>query len=522
MKTLLTFVTVLSMLTVACGSGVVTRGNLIRSALPEKTHTLTDAWPLAASALFARGCPVQPDTYTAAHDISGSGIIVIYVRSHDFDPMAVVIDGDGNPVAFSSSWKGTDGARIVLDGTPSGGKLLIFSSDDTRGLYDVVVEEGTPDDLATFIDATDFSGGTITGWIEEDSYNDYLNSILREALENDVFVYNYSQAELFPFMIESEELVSISLESDDFDPYLVLLAVEDGTYTFVEYNDDYSGSDSRIVRELDAGDYIALVMPYSAGSHGRFTLAMESINEEALETVEIPAHLMDVDYVTEIIPDRNLAIAWWPGMVENWEAPEFLTPFTPVASFTFTVESTSLYELNASGYTDVCLTLLQRDAEGNIQCIASNDDYADPGSDSRIVRPLLPGDYIALVSPYSGSSEDEVIFSWSEDDESISALRVGRSTEVYVSYETESLIYKLNLQAGRSYSVSAESDELDTVITLIMSDGENLYDDDGGDGTNSLLYFTVNENQAGDSFLIVGKYSSGEGTFTILLEETSR
>jgi len=59
-------------------------------------------------------------------------------------------------------------------------------------------------------------------------------------------------------------------------------------------------------------------------------------------------------------------------------------------------------------------------------------------------------------------------------------------------------------------------------MTLMLADGENLYDDDGGDGSNSLLHFTVTENQAGDSFLIVGKYSSGEGTFTILLEETSR
>ncbi len=521
MKTLLTFLIVLSMLTAACGSGVATPGNVIRSALPEKTHTLTDAWPSAASALFARGCPVQTDTYTAVHDISGSGIIVIDVRSHDFAPLAVVIDGEGNPVAFSISWKGTS-VRIVLDGAPTGGKLLIFSPDDTRGLYDVIIEEGTPEDLEAFIDVTDFSSGTITGWIEADSYNAYLSTILREALENDVYIYNYSQAELFPFTVESEELVSISLESDEFDPYLVLLAVEDGTYTFVEYNDDYSGSYSRIVRELDTGDYIALVMPYGAGSQGRFTLSMEVIDEEALEKVEITAPLMDVEYRTEIIPDRNFAIAWWSGMADNWEVPGFLTPFTPVAAFTFTVETTSVYELTASGYLDVCLTLLKRDAEGNIQYIASNDDYPDLGSDSRIINPLLPGDYIALVSPYSGSSEDEVIFSWSEDEEGISTLSVGRSIEVYAPYETETLIYKLNLQAGTSYSVSVGSDELDTVMTLILPDGENLYDDDGGDGSNSHLQFTANENQAGDSFLVVGKYSSGEGTFTILLEETSR
>ena len=521
MKTLLTFVIVLSMLTAACGSGVATPGNVIRSALPEKTHTLTDAWPMASSALFAQGRPVQPDTYTAVHDISGSGIIVIEVRSHDFNPVAVVIDGEGNPVAFSTTWKGTS-VRIVLDGAPAGGKLLIFSPDDTRGLYDVIIDEGIPEDLETFIAATDFSGGAITGWIEADSYNAYLDNILREALENDVYIYNYSQAKLFPFTVENEELISISLESDEFDPYLVLLAVEDGTYSFVEYNDDYSGSYSRIVREMDPGDYIALVMPYSTGSYGRFTLEMEIIDAEALETIETITPLMDVDYTAEITPDRNFAIAWWPDMADNWEVPGFLTPFTPVAAFTFTVETTSVYELTASGYIDVCLTLLKTDAEGNMQYIASNDDYPDLGSDSRVINPLLPGDYIALVSLYSGSSEDEVIFSWSEDEEGINTLSVGRSVEVYAPYETESIIYRLNLQAGTTYSVSVGSDELDTVMTLILPDGENLYDDDGGDDTNSLLSFFVDEDQAGDSFLIVGKYSSGEGTFTILLETEDR
>ncbi len=522
MKTLMTFVIVLSMLTAGCSNGVAAPGNVIRSALPEKTHTLTDAWSRAGSALFARGCPVQPDTYTAVHEISGSGIIVIDVRSYDFDPIAAVIDGDGNLIAFNDNWKETTSARIVLDGTPLGGQLLVFSPDDTRGLYDVIIEEGTPEDLEAFIHATDFSGGMITGWIEEGSYNAYLYGILREALENDVYIYNYSQAELFPFTMENEELVSISLESDDFDPYLILMTIEEGTYSFVEYNDDYSGSYSRIVRELDVGDYIVLVMPYSAGSHGRFTLEMESIDEEALEKVEIPAPQMDMNYTGNIIPDRNFVIAWWPDIIESWEAPGFLNPFTPVAAFTFTVENTAVYELNASGYIDVCLTLLQRDTEGSIQCIASNDDYQDLGSDSRIVKPLLRGDYIALVSPYSGSDEDEVTFSWSEDDEGISTLRVGRSTEVYAPYETESLIYRLNLQAGISYSISVESDELDPTQTLIMPNGENLYDDDGGDGNNSLLRFTINEDQAGDCFLMVEKYSSGEGTFTILLEETSR
>jgi len=508
-------------LTVACSKGVVSPGNEIRGALPDKTHTLLDAWGEASSTLFAMGHPVQLDTYTEVHNISGSGIMVINVRSLDFSPLAAVIDGDGHLVAFSDSWKDGSNAIIVIDGAPSGGKLLVFSPDDTRGLYDVIVQAGTTEDLESFQEGMNLLDGFVSARIENDADNPYLADILGDTLEEYIYNYNYSQAKLYPFTVEDAQLVSISLESDDFDTYLVLLAVENGEYIFVDYNDDYNGSNSRILRELEAGDYLALVMPYSTGSSGAFTLQLESIDEEALERVETPAPQQGLVYTSDIQLDRNFAIAWWPGMVENWEAPEFLNPFAPVAAFTFSVDNTSVFEINAEGDMDVCLTLLRIDDE-NLIYIASNDDYYDLGTDSRIVQPLVPGDYLAIVSPYSGTEEGEVALSWTGSDAGISTLRPGSTTEVDTDFETESLIYRLNLQAGRDYSVYVESEELDPVITVILPDGENLYDDDGGGGTNSLLDFYVTDSQSGDSFLIVEKYYSAEGTFTIQFEETSR
>jgi len=208
-------------------------------------------------------------------------------------------------------------------------------------------------------------------------------------------------------------------------------------------------------------------------------------------------------------------------MIESWEVPGFLNPFAPVAGFTFTVDDTAIYELNASGGFDVCLTLLRSDGD-SIQYIGSNDDYPDLGSNSRVVELLMAGDYIALISPYGASTEGEVTFSWSADDADISILRSGRSEVIFTPYETESVIYQLNLQQDTEYSISVESEELDPIVTLLLPDGESLYDDDGGDGTNSLMTFSVTGAQAGDCFLIVEKYSSAEGTFTILLETGSR
>ena len=522
MKKLLGLIVVVLIYSTGCSNRTVTPGNDIRSALPEKSHTIIDAWPEAGQILFAEGRPVQLDTYTAVHSVSGRGIVTIDVRSHDFDPIAVLIDADGNLIAFNDNWKLSTNARLVVQDIPTGAKLLVFSPDDSRGLYDVLVREGTANDLAVYQEASDFSDGTVTGWIEGDRFDSYLDRILRESLQDDVYITNYPQAKLYPFSLDSSGLVSLLLESDDFDSYLVLMEVYEGIYNFIEYSDDYSGSNSRIVGDFEAGDYIALVMPYSAGDSGRFSLKLEILDEDALEIQEVLAGEPGTEYTSEIVENQNFAIGWWPDMSDNWEVPGFLSPFSPVAGFVFTIENAMVYEVNASGDMDICLTLIRRDGDGNIEFVSSNDDYGDLGSNSRIVEPLLPGEYIALVSLYSGSGGCEVTFSYRETEETINTLRSGRTVSEYLSYETESLLYQMSLQEGHSYSISAESDELDPIITLILADGQRLTDDDGGDGTNSLLNFTVNSGKGGNCFLIVAKYSGGEGTFTVRLEETGR
>ena len=46
-----------------------------------------------------------------------------------------------------------------------------------------------------------------------------------------------------------------------------------------------------------------------------------------------------------------------------------------------------------------------------------------------------------------------------------------------------------------------------------------LYDDDGGEGTNSFLEFHVYEGEGGSAFLTVSKYSEGEGYIRVELQE---
>jgi hypothetical protein len=514
---LLTVLLPLSILAVSsCSSGLVKPGAMVRSALPPRTHTLAEAWSGAESALLSIGQPMPLDVYAQEHRISGSGIIVIEVRSHDFDPIALVIDGQGSLVAFNDNFDETRNARVVIDGAPDGGRLLVFSREDSRGLYDVVVTQGTPGDLEEFAGSTNLLAGEVRGWLDQNTRNPIVESLLRNALENEVSNYNFSRALLYPFTMAEGGIVSLALESDAFDPYLVLLSVDKGAFSFVDFNDDYSGSWSRIVRDLPAGEYMAVVMPYTESGFGEFVLRLETLGEETFETTGIEAPMEGVDYRGTIAPNRNLAIAWWPGMTEDWNTPAMLSPFSPVAAYTFSVSSPAIRRLDATSDADICLTLLRRD-DDQVQFVSFNDDHPEMGTSSRIRGILAPGEYIALVSLYSGTEETDATFNWVTSDDPIQSLRAGRTVQADAPYATESLYFELDVTAGREYSILVESTDLDPVITLFLPDGESLQDDDGGGGTNSLINFTPAEGQSGTCFLQVSKYSSGDGSFTIIV-----
>jgi len=320
---------------------------------------------------------------------------------------------------------------------------------------------------------------------------------------------------LYPFTVEEPGLVSLSLESDAFDPYLVLMSVENGSFEFVEYNDDFAGTWSRIIREFAPGDYIAVVMPYSDSGFGEFTLKLETYGPEMFETNETEAPEQGVSYTGTVVPDRNLVIAWWPEILEDWNAPPFLTAFTPAAVFRFSTATPGIHRMEATGTADVCLTVF-RDMDGQLQLVSFNDDHPDMGSNSSVAELLVPGDYVALVSLYSSTGiVEEVTFSWSPAGTSIQRLRAGSSVQVSAPFESESLFFQLDVTAGREYTLRVQSTDLDPVTTLFLPDGESLYSDDDGEGTNSLITFTPTAEQAGTCFIKVEKYSPAEGSFTV-------
>lgn len=499
-----------------CASSVVKPGSVVRGALPEKSHTLTENWEGAGAMLTSLGHPMDTDVYTEVHRISGNGVTVVEVRSHDFDPVAAVLDGSGNLVAFCNDWNGGPSARLVLERVPENARLLVFSKNDDRGLYDLLATSGDREDLEAFRRATDISSGLVTSALHDGPGNRILGGLLRDALESHVYDSAFDRAVLFPFSVEEEAMFSLSLESDGFDPQLVLMTVEKGGYVFLEMNDDYDGLWSRIIRELAPGDYMAVVLPYFRDGAGEFTLRLEPVDRAAFQPEAVEAEYPGVEYAGIIEPDRGYAAGWWPEMVNDYQVPSRLRPFSPVAGFTFWVEETGGYVLTAGGETDVYMTLLRSTGDG-MEYVAYNDDYQGLGTDSRVEGILIPGEYSALVSAYNGGEHGRVSFSWNGLEIRPAPLDPGRPVRASAPEETAKLYFRFTVETGHEYTVSVESDQLDPVINVYLPDGGILYDDDGGGGTDSMLSFTPGPGQNGSCFLTVEKYNPGSGVFTVTL-----
>lgn len=517
MKRLVMVVVLAVLAATACGrGGMVSPGGSVTGEFPPKENTLALAWPRGEKELFLVGRPGPVDVYTDVYDIREGGMLVVEVESWDFDPVAVVVDADGGLVDYGEGRAGAQSAVIVLDEVGDGWKLLVFSRDDSRGDYRIVAEAGIPEDMKAYSAIKALAEGTVTGYIGEDAFDPFLDDLLREVLYDYVFVGSFGKARLYPFEMEEEGYVSVSLESGDFDTYLALLSVGEDEYAFVDQNDDYNGTDSKVITHLEPGRYLAMAIPYEKDGYGEFTLTLEKLDSLAMTPVAVEASRRGVEYQGEIAEEANFALAWWPEM-QTVETPMFLDPFSPVAAFTFQVEEPGVYSMSARADFDICLTVLLMEEDGVVM-VESGDGYRDMESCPGVDAPLIPGEYVVLVSSCESGEFGPVTFSWDESEEEIPVLRPGGVIEKYSPWEENALAFKLKLEAGREYGLSVESVELDPMIDLYMPDGEVLSDDDGGEGTNSLLIFVPEKKQAGNAFLVVRKFSVGEGTFTVTLE----
>jgi hypothetical protein len=174
--------------------------------------------------------------------------ITISLESDDFDTVLQLLDGDGFEIAYDDDGGGSSNSLIwnfVLPETGFYTILVRAFSEDGAGDYDLSLEE-----TIIIISGTISYGGAIDGELTE------------------------GERQVWAFDATAGDVVTISLESDDFDSFLEL-RTDTGVVLF---EDDDGGEDRDSLIEAytidDTGTYLIVVRSYRADQAGDFTLSL--------------------------------------------------------------------------------------------------------------------------------------------------------------------------------------------------------------------------------------------------------
>jgi len=513
--------TAVALLVGGCGSATLRPGRTMNGDLPPATHSLRTAWPGAVEALFGAGYPVRGSWYADDFSLKPGTAMGITISSHDFTPVIAVTDREGAILAVNDSWDDSGIARIILPEVPEGARLFVFSLGDRRGDYTLETRSLSPEELAREMGSADLESGRLTGWLPARRSYSEMATTLDGFFGDWIYAGDLQTARVHPFTVPGEGLVTLEVRDADFDALMVLASRTRDRYEYIAYEDDTIDMLPRISSYLMPGDYVAVVMAYSEGEGGPYTLTYDFLDTEGLETEVVNAADHGTEYRGEIVQGRNLAVSLWRESIDGIYYDTTLEPADPTGAFRFNVATPAICQLTASADFDICMTLL-RETEFGLEYMNFNDDGMDIGTDSRISSMLPPGEYLALVHSYYEGDTGRVFFDWSTMDMDIPVLRPGQTREVYVSMDQTEAYLQFEIVPTQIYVITAEDDELDPTIEVFLPDGTSMFDDDSGGDLNSRLTIYPTELQAGTCILKVSEYwSDSDGNITVRLESDS-
>jgi len=168
--------------------------------------------------------------------------VVATLRSAEFDTVLEVYDGRGRFVDANDDFDGTD-SRLVLDLEPGRYEFLVKGYwDEAFGAYAIAFDfYERPPLVEVDVDAP----GTFDGFLAVDAIDTYVLRLTEAAI------------------------VTIDLRSDDFDAYLEAFDAEG---YWIDANDDFDGSDARLVLDLDPGTYYVDASSFWALESGSYTV----------------------------------------------------------------------------------------------------------------------------------------------------------------------------------------------------------------------------------------------------------
>lgn len=286
------------------------------------------------------------------------------------------------------------------------------------------------------------------------------------------------QAETFVFAAEEGQQLIITLNSNAFDP---LLIVNDANGRLVAEDDDGgNGLNARLTLVVpETGEYEIIVTSFRDNARGPFRLSVTLIT---LPTIAI-GETVEGEFV---------------GQTESYE-------------LTLAAQEPVVIELESDDF-DVFLSVL--DSEG-VELI-TDDDSGEAFDALLVFVPTEAGVYVVNVDsslPGRGNfelsvREGEMGEMTTEDD--------GATVEVAnADLDAEEATYRFEAEAGEQYAVWLSSTAFDPLVIIRDADETPIaLDDDGGSDLNALLKFTATET--GEYTLVVTSFEGeGRGEYTL-------
>lgn len=287
---------------------------------------------------------------------AGQETVDVRVESDDFAPMLTLISPAGEVLEFND--------YVMPHAAMSAARVRAYLRD--AGTYLVVVSGYGPYDLGRYTAIrTRYvpPPKVVVGVDVPGSYDGYLNEMA---------------ADMVWITLTEPATIVATLRSAEFD---TVLEVYDGRGRFVDANDDFDGTDSRLVLDLEPGRYEFLVKGYWDEAFGAYALAFDFYQRPPLLEVDVDA----------------------PGTFDGLLAADAIDAFV----LTLTEAAIVTVDLRSDAF-DAYLEAF--DVDGS--WIDANDDF--DGSDARLVLDLRPGTYVIEASSFWASEGGSytITFAW--------------------------------------------------------------------------------------------------------------
>ncbi len=403
-------------------------------------------------------------TFTA----NAGDVITIEMNSSDFDTYLELHDADEQQVAFNDD--GGPGLNSLINGfrIPRSGRYTIIArsfANGGRGSYTLSLISGevvvpTPTPFPTQPPPPSSSGGaiefgqTVTGRI------------------------NRSQ-ETWTFSANAGDVISIEMNSSDFDTYLEL---HDADGQQVTSNDDGGPGLNSLISGFAiprSGRYTIVARSFGNGGSGSYTLTLTRGTAISASPTPLPtpasSNQGSIGYGDTVTGSLNRSLDSWTF---NGSAGDVVN-----------------IAMNSSDF-DTYLELYGPDG----QEVTRNDD-GGPGLNSLIENVTLPtsGTYTIIARSFGNGGRGSYTLSLTEGAGSSSGGGTGPGlgsaddTIAFGDTVTGTLnqsqdAWTFTANAGQIVTISMESDDFDTYLELYAPDGiQATRDDDGGTGRNSFI-----------------------------------